>query len=296
MPELPEVETVRQDLRRLVLNQTVTEVQVCCPAMLVRTSAEDLQEALVGATLVEIGRQGKALILRFSSGYSLLVHFRMTGQLYPVGPEADLPEHTRTVLVLGDGRRLLHVDVRRLGTLELVPTEMEAQAATLAGLGPDALEAPPKPRELLRALGRRRISVKQFLLDQSYRAGVGNIYASEILARARIAPGLSCCRLTGVQARALLKATAEVLTEAVEARGTTVSDYRTGTGDVGSFQHHLRVYGREGQACTRRGCRGTIERIVQAQRSTYYCPVCQGMHQAGPPAPGKHDEPGEERP
>ena len=276
MPELPEVETVRRDLRRLVCGSTVARVRVRCEAMLCGVTERRLVRALRGATIVEIGRLGKALILRFSSGHSLLVHFRMTGQLYPVDTGAELPKHTRTVFELADGRRLIHVDVRRLGTLELIRTEAEAEAVTLANLGPDALDAPLTLTELKASLARRKCAVKLFLLDQKIMSGVGNIYACEILARARIAPQTPCRELTGRQARRMLTATREVLTAAVSARGTTISDFRTGTGEAGGFQRLLTVYGREGEPCLRRGCRGTIARIVQGQRSTYYCPRCVG--------------------
>ena len=275
MPELPEVETVRRDLCRSVCGRVVTDVEVCCAAMLVKTTPEKLRKSLVGARLVQIGRHGKVLILRFEGGHSLLVHFRMTGQMYPLEAGQELPAHTRTVLALEGGLRLVHADTRRLGTVELVPTIQERASVTLAQLGPDALDAPPKTEELHARLRRRKSAIKTFLLDQKVMAGVGNIYACEILARAKIAPQTRCDRLTRAQVEAILAATQEVLREAVEARGTTIRDYRTGTGQTGSFQHRLRVYGREGQACLEPGCSGKIRRVVIGQRSTYLCPCCQ---------------------
>lgn len=275
MPELPEVETVRRDLCRSVCGHVVTGVEVRRPQMLIQTTPEALDEALCGARLCEIARVGKVLSLRFEDGHSLLVHFRMTGQMYPVEADQDLPGHTRTVLTLDDGRRLVHADVRRLGTLELVRTAVEADSVTLARIGPDALDAPPGVEELRACLKRRKSAIKGLLLDQRVMSGVGNIYACEILARARIAPQTRCDRLTRAQVESMLAATRAVLLEAVEARGTTISDYRTGTGDPGAFQHHLRVYGREGKACLVPGCEGVVQRLVQGQRSTYLCPCCQ---------------------
>jgi len=225
-----------------------------------------------------VARHGKVLILRFSSGYSLLVHFGMTGQMYPVETGADLPDHTRTIFELEDRRKLIHVDVRRLGGLELVSTAHEAQARSLVGVGRDALTDLPSAAELSQLLSRRTCSTKAFLLDQRRVAGIGNIYASEVLARARIAPDLPCDQLTTQQVRALRSAIRQVLGEAVRSRGTTVSDYRTGLGTPGRFQRRLRVYGREGRNCMRSGCSGTIVRLQQGQRSTYLCPVCQGLH------------------
>lgn len=275
MPELPEVETVRRDLYRLVAGATVTRVRVLCPGMLRGGTPAALQRSLRGATIVQVARRGKVLILRFSSGWSLLVHFRMTGQLYPVGVGEPLPAHTRTVLELADGRRLAHVDVRKLGTVELVRTDCESAAVSLAAVGRDALCDPPTPQGLEQLLARRRCPIKAFLLDQRALAGIGNIYASEILARAGIAPDTPCHGLTAAQIRALLVAMRQVLTAAVQAGGTTISNYRTGAGTVGGYQTQLRVYGRHGKACRKRGCPGVVERMVQGQRSTFVCPVCQ---------------------
>jgi len=275
MPELPEVETIRRDLRRLVQGCTVTRVRLLHEDMLVGGTPGEVEEALEGARISGIKRRGKALILRFSSGHSLIVHLRMTGQLHPIGPGDELPPYTRTVMDLEDGRRLVNVDTRRLGTLELVSTDRESWARTLANIGPDALTQPPAAAELLALLGRRRCAIKVFLLDQKRIAGIGNIYASEILARARIAPDTPCNELDAGDVRKLLRATRYLFQAAIAARGTTVSDYRTGTGETGGFQKLLRVYGREGKRCLRRGCKGRIRRTVQAQRSTYYCPLCQ---------------------
>ena len=276
MPELPEVETVRRDLCRLVCGRVVTRVEILDKRLLIGTTTPArLKRALAGAEIAQVERVGKLLILRFSSGWSLLVHFRMTGQLYPLEGEAELPSHTRTVLHLDDGRKLVHVDLRRLGTLELTPTSEEGLARSLSGIGPDALEAPPAAEDMMAALARRRIPVKQLLLNQEFMSGIGNIYACEALARARIAPGARCCDITLSQARRLLAAIREVLTEAITLRGTTISDYRTGTGEPGRFRDALRVYGREGDKCRKRGCGGVIERMAQGQRSTYYCPRCQ---------------------
>ena len=129
MPELPEVETVRRDLCRLVCGRVVTRVEILDKRLLIGTTTPArLKRALAGAEIAQVERVGKLLILRFSSGWSLLVHFRMTGQLYPLEGEAELPSHTRTVLHLDDGRKLVHVDLRRLGTLELTPTSEEGLA------------------------------------------------------------------------------------------------------------------------------------------------------------------------
>lgn len=283
MPELPEVETVRRDLSESILGCRVVSVRVLKPEMLVGATPGAFRDALTGAQLLEVDRHGKALILRFTGGWSLVVHFRMTGKLYPIAAGEDIPPHTRTVFALDDGRLLLHVDPRRLGTLELIPTRGETTARTLVGLGSDALKSPPTARSLASLVSRRTVSVKQFLLDQTAIAGIGNIYACEILSRARIDPRTPCNRLAEADLRRLARSIRWVIREAIRSRGTTISDYRTGTGEPGGFQRSLQVYGREGDRCLRRGCRGVVRRLVQAQRSTYYCPCCQAEHRTVEP-------------
>jgi len=278
MPELPEVETVRRDLSESILGRRVLSLRVFQPEMLVGAEPGAVRDALTGARILEVDRHGKALILRFSGGWSLIVHFRMTGRLYPVPAGGELPSHTRTVFALDDGRLLLHVDPRRLGTLELIPTHHEATARTLAAMGADALKSPPTARFLASLTSRRTISVKQFLLDQTAIAGIGNIYACEILSRARIDPRTPCNCLADDDLRRLARSIRCVIRKAIHSRGTTISDYRTGTGEPGGFQHSLQVYGREGDRCLRRGCRGVVRRLVQGQRSTFYCPDCQAEH------------------
>jgi formamidopyrimidine-DNA glycosylase len=162
-----------------------------------------------------------------------------------------------------------------LGRLELVRTGKLASATALANFGPDALTSEGLDA-LVAAARRRRTPIKCLLLDQSAIAGIGNIYASEIVHVARIAPDRPANALSPGELRRLRRAVRRVLDAAIEARGTTLRDFRTGTGGPGRFASRLRVYGREGKRCTRRGCRGTIARLVQQQRSTYYCPECQG--------------------
>ncbi len=275
MPELPEVETVRRDLCRHVCGRTIARVRMLREDMLIAGGPSEVEQAIEGAAITDVGRRGKALILRFSSSYSLIVHFRMTGKLYPLATGAKLPAHARTVFEFDDGGRLVHEDVRRLGTLELIPSEGENCALTLTNIGPDIFEEPPSAEELADALERRKCAVKPFLLDQTRMSGIGNIYACEILARACIRPDTPCDALGASHVTRLLASTREVLVEAIQARGTTISDYRTGTGGPGGFQHQLRVYGRADEPCLVDGCDGTIRRIVQGQRSTYFCPVCQ---------------------
>ncbi|MBM3498589.1 MAG: bifunctional DNA-formamidopyrimidine glycosylase/DNA-(apurinic or apyrimidinic site) lyase, partial [Armatimonadetes bacterium] len=265
------------DLRPRLFGRRIESVHVLRGSVL-ECSARKLRAALAGATVRELRRLGKVLILDLDSGVSLLVHLRMTGQLLLGGDGPD-PRFVRLVFHLAGGGRVFYADCRALGRLELCGTGQIACSRSLARFGPDALEAAGLDA-LLRAAQRRRTPMKCLLLDQTVLAGIGNIYASEILHVARIAPERPANTLSDAALARLGRAIRQVLAAAIEARGTTFSDFRTGTGEPGRYAARLRVYGREGERCRRRGCRGTILRIVQQQRSTFWCPMCQGPHAA----------------
>jgi formamidopyrimidine-DNA glycosylase len=271
MPELPEVETIRRDLLPHLPGRRVETVRVLRASVL-ECSPRRLRAALTGAVIRDVRRHGKVLILDLDSSLSLLVHLRMTGQLLLGAGVAD-PRFLRVVLQLSGGLRLLYADCRALGRLELCGSSDLACSRALGRFGPDALDEEGLAA-LLAAARRRRTPIKCLLLDQSVLAGIGNIYASEILHVARIAPDRPADALTRAELNRLRRATRNVLSAAIEARGTTFSDFRTGTGEPGRYGAQLRVYGREGERCLRRGCRGTIVRLVQQQRSTFFCPDC----------------------
>ena len=272
MPELPEVETIRRDLRGCLLGRRIDSVRVLRPSVL-ECSARKLRAALTGRTVCDVRRHGKVLILDLDSGVSLLVHLRMTGQLLICDGAPD-PRFVRLAFHLSDGGRLVYADCRALGRLELCGSEDLACSRSLARFGPDAVSEAGLSA-LLQKARRRRTPIKCLLLNQAVLAGIGNIYASEILHVARIAPDRPADRLSPRELTRVKRAVRRVLSAAIEARGTTFSDFRTGTGEPGRYASQLRVYGREGEPCKRRGCRGIVVRTVQQQRSTFHCPVCQ---------------------
>ncbi len=275
MPELPEVETIRRDLQQLVVGRRIVTARLLDEKALTGGSKRAFARRLKGRRITALDRCGKVLIIYLDNDTALLVHFRMTGRLYPPPPDADLPTHSRAFLTLDNGRRLIFEDLRRFGTLEILPADKIDESVTMRKIGCDALDSALTADMLLEMAQRHRVSIKEFLLDQTHLAGVGNIYASEALFRGRIHPQTPACEVKPTQMRLLLKALRETLREAIKYGGTTVSDYVTGQGVPGGFQRRLRVYGREGERCRRRGCDGAIQRIVQGQRSTFYCPACQ---------------------
>ncbi|MFW5867094.1 MAG: bifunctional DNA-formamidopyrimidine glycosylase/DNA-(apurinic or apyrimidinic site) lyase [Armatimonadota bacterium] len=275
MPELPEVETVRRDLSVHLVGLVIESVTVSREDILLNTAADDVRHALPGLTVTDAGRRGKNLILRLGERFALLVNLGMTGQLFVGHAEDELADHTHLVAELSSGDRLVFRDVRRFGHIELVAGDAVGESVTLRNVGVDAVSEEFTPDYLGEMLRGRTAMLKGALLDQSRLAGLGNIYVCEALFRAGIHPQTRCGDLSGGDLIRLHEAIREVLIESIAAEGTTISDYVTGRGVPGGFQKRLAVYGREGETCRRSGCRHIVIRIVQSNRSTFYCPGCQ---------------------
>ncbi len=275
MPELPEVEVIRRDLDAAIVGCTIQSVDAPDEMILVDTSSEHFARRLAGREILGVGRHGKVLIVELSGEVCLLVHLRMSGRLCPLAAAEPLPAHVRATFHLNDNRRLLFINPRRLGRLEIADCDRLDEARMLRNMGIDALSDELSGPAIGEMLQPHSIALKQWLLDQSHLAGVGNIYASEILHRCHLHPDTPANALDAPAVRKLLRTIRRVLNEAIKWRGTTVSDYVTGQGVPGEFQKRLRVYGREGKTCRRRDCLGVIVRTTHAARSTYFCPVCQ---------------------
>jgi formamidopyrimidine-DNA glycosylase len=275
MPELPEVETVRRQLADALVGRTVERVTLRRADIVRGAAPRRFCATLRGRTIEALDRRGKALIVRLSDDVVLLVHLGMTGRFCLMPKGAPLAEHTHMIAQISGGLRLIFCDPRRFGHLELTRADALAESETLRHVGIDVLAPEFTADALAEALAGRKAPIKAALLDQRRFAGIGNIYACEALFRARIHPTTPCGALTRAQVQALYRALRAVMRESIAAEGTTIADYVTGRGVPGGFQHRLRVYGREGERCPTRGCPGTIARIVQSNRSTFYCPVCQ---------------------
>lgn len=264
MPELPEVETVARQLRPLLIGRRVVAAQVLDADKLGGCGVE----ACAGHTIEGVRRLGKQIVVDLGELH-LGVHLRMTGRLR-VLDQGELPRHSRALLDLSDGASLVFADTRRFGTLQVASDPL---AFAPAGLDPTTPRFTPALLLDLLRRGRGTTPLKPWLLRQDRLVGIGNIYASEICFEAALHPQRPVARLGPVTVRRLHDATRDVLEAAIEHGGTTFSDFQGATGETGGHQAHLCVYGREGEACVR--CGGTVERVVQAQRATYFCGGCQ---------------------
>ena len=269
MPELPEVETIVNQLRPCLLERRIVAVWIGWERIVDRPPAEIFCQRLRGQTFADARRRGKFLLFPLHGGDTLLVHLRMTGNLLLQPSSVEPDQHTHAVLTLDDGHCLHYRDVRKLGRLYLVDDPQEV----IGGLGPEPLAADFDAAALAARLAGRRARIKSLLLDQHILAGLGNIYADEALFRAGIHPLRPGHSLTVAEIARLHTAIRAVLSEAIAARGSTLRDYRSAEGQPGRFQERLRVFRREGEPCPR--CRTPLARIRVGGRSTYFCPRCQ---------------------
>jgi len=276
MPELPEVETVRGGLERVLRGRQVTSVELFRADLRWPIPAGPMRR-LVGRRLRDVARRSKYLLLRFAGRdpATLLVHLGMTGRLFvaDVRRRAHPPRLPHEHWRLGFGGRLLrYVDARRFGMLDVVDGR-EADHRLLCRLGPEPFDAAFDGAALHARTRSRRTPIKSFLMDARNVVGVGNIYAAEALFRAGVRPTRTARRLDRRACDALAAAVRSTLAEAVRAGGTTIRDYVGVDEDAGRFQQRLAVYGRAGEPC--RTCAATIRRVLLAGRATFYCPRCQ---------------------
>ena len=305
MPELPEVETVRRGLAPILVGNAFARVEQRRPDLRFPLPKR-FGERLEGRTIEALDRRAKYLLARLDDGEVLIMHLGMTGRfaidkannsanksangsasgtsLAPgqfVHTPVAAPKHEHIVFHLGDGSVVRYSDVRRFGIMDLVPSRGLDSHALFKGLGVEPLGDALTPNWLAAKLKGKATSIKAALLDQRLIAGLGNIYACEALHRARISP----LKLAGTlstrtgkptkKTEALVAGIRAVLESAIRAGGSSLRDYRHTDGRLGRFQHRFTVYGREGKPCRRTGCGGTVRRIVQSGRSTFYCPTCQ---------------------
>ena len=266
MPELPEVETICCDLNKQILGQTIQDVRVLDPRVL-RQSPQVFKKSLIGQKIEDIYRRGKAIVFQLSNGNMLVVQLMMTGQLV-VGERAHA--HTRVSLELMDHVVHYH-DQRVFGQLRVIKDMQELPY--FQRLGPEPLDPAFNLDYVKARLARSRRPIKNMLLDHAFVAGIGNIYASEILFRSKISPLRLSQQLKAKEIGALLIQVHDVLKEAILRRGTSMRNYVDAQGQKGQFNQAIQVYGRAAEPCL--VCRKAIVRLVQAGRSTFYCPKCQ---------------------
>lgn len=282
MPELPEVETVRRGLAPAMEGAIIARADVNRPDL--RWPFPDrMADRLTGQTVLRLRRRSKYILADLGSGETLLIHLGMSGRMTVSGDPLgrfvrDHPatqKHDHVVFHMENGARITFNDPRRFGAMDLLDTATADQHKLLAVLGPEPLGNDFNEQVLLDAFKGRNTPVKSALLDQRIVAGLGNIYVCEVLFRAKLSPRRKAGQISAKRVGALVPIIRQVLNDAIDAGGSSLRDFRQADGELGYFQHSFDVYGREGDPCRTPDCTGTIARIVQSGRSSFYCAQCQ---------------------
>jgi len=266
MPELPEVETIKNELSPWVVGQSFTEVAVFDTALVPGSSAEEFRHKLIGQTIQGLERRGKYLIFNLAN-QALIMHFRMTGVLL-LNPKG-FDRYARVAFRFSNGARLVFSDLRRFGVMRLV----ENVDTVVGKLGPEPLSESFTPEVLAKQLKNRHLPIKAALIDQNLIAGIGNMYADEALFAARIHPLRKAGALSAHEIQSLYRSIREVLCSAIGNKGASVDTYVRPGGQIGTAHFHFQVAHRGGELCP--VCHTPIERILVRNRGTYFCPNCQ---------------------
>ncbi len=282
MPELPEVETVMRGLAPAMENARIAQALVNRPDLR-WPFPENMAQRLQGARVERLRRRSKYILADLDTGETLLIHLGMSGRMMvsgdPLGqfvhahPAAE--KHDHVVIDMDNGARVTFNDARRFGAMDLMQTGAESAHLLLRNLGPEPLGNAFHETYLIGSLKGKKTPIKSALLDQRIVAGLGNIYVCEALFRAGISPIRLAGRISAQRVRRLVPIIRDVLRDAIAAGGSSLRDYRQADGELGYFQHTFDVYGRENEPCRRVGCGGTVARVVQSGRSSFYCKTCQ---------------------
>ncbi len=270
MPELPEVETIRRGLALKMTGRHIVRAELRRPDLR-RPFPPMLARTLTGARIGALGRRGKYILIELDEDGILLLHLGMSGRVTATGPETADTKHDHVVLTLDDGTIVRFNDARRFGLLDYMRRGEVATHELLADMGPEPLEPGFDGKYLARVLAGKLTPIKSALLDQRIVAGLGNIYVCEALYRAGLSPRRLAGTVTAARVARLVEAIRSVLTEAIEAGGSSLRDYVQATGELGYFQHRWAVYGREGEPCPDCDCAEGVRRIAQSGRSTFFC-------------------------
>jgi len=271
MPELPEVETVRCGLERLVVGKTIGQVRVRY-AKMIGTGVDSFIHDLPGQTIERIGRRGKYLLFYLTGGV-LVSHLRMEGKYFYYPDQVPERKHAHVFFQFEDGGTLVYEDVRKFGTMELLSPDLLDAYFISKKLGPEPSEQDFDLQVFQAALAKSKKPIKSHLLDQTLVAGLGNIYVDEVLWRAQVHPARPSQTLTSAEATAIHDQTIAVLGQAVEKGGSTIRTYTNAFGEDGTMQDFHQVYDKAGQECSR--CGTIIEKIQLGGRGTHFCPQCQ---------------------
>ena len=275
MPELPEVETVKRGLSPFLAGRKIVRVEKTRPDLRWPIPGS-LEHVLTGARVLRLERRGKYILWHTQDEMVMILHLGMSGRVLIT---KDLPKvkdaHDHLTFKTEDGFFIRYNDPRRFGFVDIVPLKNLAEYPSLAALGPEPLSNAFNASALRQKINKKKSPIKSVLLDQTIIAGLGNIYVCEALHRSGISPRRKAKNISESKTDSLVIAIRVVLQDAINAGGSTLKDHLQTSGEMGYFQHQFRVYSREGEECMKKSCSGTIKRIIQSGRSTFFCGKCQ---------------------
>lgn len=272
MPELPEVETIRNSLRPHILNAKITKIFIGDKKLRWKVDRESFEKYIKGQTIINVNRRAKYLVWELDNEFHVIFHLGMSGRLGIFETDSTVEKHTHLIFTLFNNKQIRFRDPRRFGFVEVLPPSISL-TERFRLLGPEPLSTKFNGLYLYDKIHKSNRAIKQVLMDPKIVVGVGNIYANEALFMAGILPNKNSADLKTTDLERLDFSIKDVLKNAIYAGGTTLNDYRNANGEPGFFQQKLTVYGRDGKTCLK--CGHQIEKIVLGQRSTFYCPSCQ---------------------
>ena len=271
MPEIAEVETVRRVLKGQILNKKIVKVDVFYPKM-IESDLKDFQTKLINESFIDILRKGKYLIFELNN-YYLLSHLRMEGKYFVKDINDAKDKHEHVIFTFSDNITLRYADVRKFGKMKLINKNQLEDDEDLKKLGIEPIDSSLSAKYLIEKFKKKNLPIKTVLLDQSIIAGLGNIYADEVLFKSGINPLKKACDINEDEAKKICLSSKEIIEKAIEYKGTTIRSYTSSLGVKGNYQDFLSVHTKEGEKC--KNCNTIIKRIKVNGRSTYYCPNCQ---------------------
>lgn len=272
MPEMPEVETVRRSLNSQVKDHKITHVEIRYPD-LITGDVDQFVEFVTGATVTDVGRRAKFLLIHLDNGYTIISHLRMEGK-YRISSDPDaIDKHSHAIFTLDNGQKMIYNDVRKFGRMQLWNTDELSENKSLKKLGPEPLSTEFMFENLKPRIMRHRKAIKTVLLDQSVMSGLGNIYVDEVLWQVKIHPETPANHLSDKDIQNVIEASNQEMEKGIAVGGSSIRTYVDANGHKGNMQNNLKVYGKEGTPCPR--CGTMIEKIKVGGRGTHFCPRCQ---------------------
>jgi formamidopyrimidine-DNA glycosylase len=272
MPELPEVETVRNTLKTLIVGKEIRDIDVYYEKMIRNREVDEFKKALIGKKIIDIDRYGKYLIFNFE-GTALISHLRMEGKYFFKDLDEKKEKHEHVIFYFTDGKTLRYNDTRKFGTMDLYDINDVYDKSPVSKIGYEPFEKEMTGKYLMDKLSKKSIAIKSALLDQTIIAGLGNIYVDEVLFLSKIHPTLKANSLELADYKRLVKNSVKVLNKAVKLGGSTIRSYTSSLGVTGRFQNELFVHTKQGDSCL--VCNTEILKTKVNGRGTYYCPSCQ---------------------